>query len=176
MKKLLLMIAAVATLAFTSCDKAAQGGDEVAAGDSINVENVEALLLNADSANVEGVFEAIKAKAEDLKAAGDTVAANGLLAKVQEVIDANKEKLAAIIPAAQGLNLDVKAAVDSVAGAAKDAAAEVVDAAKEKAADAANAAVDAAKEKAADAVNAGAEKAADAAKGAAADAKKKLGL
>lgn len=182
MKKLLLMIAAVAALAFVACDKNANANAEEANEDSIAIEN----LINApDSAAAIAALDALQKKAEDLKAAGDTIKANELLAKVKAAIDANKDKLTALVPAIGEVNLldKAKEAADSVAAAGKDAAAEVVDAAKEKVAEAAEAgkekaaeAVDKAAAKGAEAVDKGADDAKNAAKGAAEDAKKKLGL
>ena len=174
MKKLLLMIAAVAALAFVACDKNANANAEEANEDSIAIEN----LINApDSAAAIAALDALQKKAEDLKAAGDTIKANELLAKVKAAIDANKDKLTALVPAIGEINLldKAKEAADSVAAAGKDAAAEVVDAAKEKVAEAAEA-VDKAAAKGAEAVDKGADAAKNAAKGAAEDAKKKLGL
>lgn len=187
MKKLLLMLAAIAAFSFTACTGSAEGEAQDADTSALTVEQFQeqlnALIEKGDTTEIQNLLTKSQDEVAALLAKGDTVGAQGFLDKVKEIINTNKEKLVALAPslgaavdkAAElpaGLKEVAVAAVDSAKNAVADAAADAVDAAKDKAADA----VDAAKDKAAETVDKAADKAADAAKGAAEDAKKKLGL
>ena len=192
MKKLLLMFAAVAAMAFVSCDntgnKTTETQDSTA---TFNVEQFDSALANvSDSAAVVDLLNNANAEVQKLMAAGDSVGANDLLTKIKEIVAKNTEKLTAIVPSIgtlvdqvvampEGMKDVVENAGDSLKGAAIDAANEKVEEAKAAVTEKANEAVD----KAADAANKAADKAAgkakegvDKAKEAANNAAKKIGL
>lgn len=192
MKKLLLMFAAVAAMAFVSCDntgnKTTETQDSTA---TFNVEQFDSALANvSDSAAVVDLLNNANAEVQKLMAAGDSVGANDLLTKIKEIVAKNTEKLTAIVPSIgtlvdqvvampEGMKDVVENAGDSLKDAAIDAANEKVEEAKAAVTEKANEAVD----KAADAANKAADKAAgkakegvDKAKEAANNAAKKIGL
>ncbi len=188
MKKLLLMFAAIAAMCFTACTGCADNGEAQAADTSALTieqfqEQLNALIEKGDTLEIQNLLTKSQDEVAALLAKGDTVAAKGFLEKVKEIINTNKDKLVALTPSLgavvdkavempESLKDVAAAAVDSTKAAVADAATEVVDAAKEKAAEAVDKGVD----KAAEAVDKGVDKATEAAKGAAQDAKKKLGL
>lgn len=183
MKKLLFLFAAVAAMTFISCDPNANKAEENADSTAFSIENFTEQLANVqDSAAVVGLMDQANAEIQSLFEKGDTVAATDLITKIKEVIETNKEKLAAIAPSfatlandaiklPEGLKEVAEAAVDSAKAAVADKANEVVDAAKAEVEKKANEVVD----KAAEKVNEGVDKAKDAAATAANDVAKKLG-
>ena len=192
MKKLLLMVAAVAAMTFASCDNTAnkteQTTDSVAA---FNVEQFDSALANAtDSAAVVDLLNNANAEGQKLVEAGKNDEAQSLLAQIKEIVNKNTEKLTAIVPSIgtlvdqvvalpEGVKDVVENAGDSLKDAATEKANEVVEGAKAAANEAADKAIDKANEaadKAADKASEAANKAADKAKDAAKDAAKKIGL
>ena len=192
MKKLLLMVAAVAAMTFASCDNTAnkteQTTDSVAA---FNVEQFDSALANAtDSAAVVDLLNNANAEVQKLVEAGKNDEAQSLLAQIKEIVNKNTEKLTAIVPSIgtlvdqvvalpEGVKDVVENAGDSLKDAATEKANEVVEGAKAAANEAADKAIDKANEaadKAADKASEAANKAADKAKDAAKDAAKKIGL
>ena len=192
MKKLLLMVAAVAAMTFASCDNTAnkteQTTDSVAA---FNVEQFDSALANAtDSAAVVDLLNNANAEVQKLVEAGKNDEAQSLLAQIKEIVNKNTEKLTAIVPSIgtlvdqvvalpEGVKDVVENAGDSLKDAAAEKANEVVEGAKAAANEAADKAIDKANEaadKAADKASEAANKAADKAKDAAKDAAKKIGL
>lgn len=187
MKKLLFMFAAIAAMTFASCNNNADNNADNQDSTAFNVENFSEQLANVeDSAAVVGLMDQANAEVQALFEKGDTVAAQTLIGKIKEIIETNKEKLAAIAPsfttlATDAINLpeslkEVATAVaDSTQAAVAEKANEVVDAAKDAVEKKANEVVDKATEK----VNETANKAVDAAKDKAAEAAgnalKKLG-
>ena len=184
MKKLLFMFAAVAALTFASCDTTSTNeGNENADSTAFSIENFTEQLGNAqDSAAVVGLMDQANTEINALFEKGDTAAAQILIEKIKEVIETNKEKLAAIAPSFATLATDViklpeglKEAAAALGDSAKaelaDKANEVVDAAKAAAEEKANEVVDKAAEKANEAVDKAKDKAAEAAN----EALKKLG-
>jgi len=192
MKKLLLMVAAVAAMTFASCDNTAnkteQTTDSVAA---FNVEQFDSALANVtDSAAVVDLLNNANAEVQKLVEAGKNDEAQSLLAQIKEIVNKNTEKLTAIVPSIgtlvdqvvalpEGVKDVVENAGDSLKDAATEKANEVVEGAKAAANEAADKAIDKANEaadKAADKASEAANKAADKAKDAAKDAAKKIGL
>ena len=192
MKKLLLMVAAVAAMTFASCDNTAnkteQTTDSLAA---FNVEQFDSALANAtDSAAVVDLLNNANAEVQKLVEAGKNDEAQSLLAQIKEIVNKNTEKLTAIVPSIgtlvdqvvalpEGVKDVVENAGDSLKDAATEKANEVVEGAKAAANEAADKAIDKANEaadKAADKASEAANKAADKAKDAAKDAAKKIGL
>lgn len=173
MKKLLLMLAAVAAIGFVSCDtKTGTTTDEtVADSTAFTIEKfADSLGTATDSTAIAGLLDQANAEVQALFAKGDTVAAQTLVQKIKEVIETNKEKLVAIVPGItemvgnaitlpEGLKEAAVAAGDSLKNAAVDAATGVAndlkDAANEKVNEAANKVVEGGKQ----AVEKGAEKA-----------------
>ena len=184
MKKLLLMFAAVAAIAFVGCKtetKPAEQAVEEPAAVEYTVDGVTADLMNcADEASAVTLLDGIKAKAEELLKGGDQAGYFNIINIIKTVWENNKEAILAKIPTladkmtsyidvpeelkagfadfvAKAAAEKVEGAVDAAtdaAGAAVDAAGEKVDAAKEAVKDAAGNAIDAAKEKGADAAQA----------------------
>lgn len=192
MKKLLLMVAAVAAMTFASCDNTAnkteQTPDSVA---TFNVEQFDSALANVtDSAAVVDLLNNANAEVQKLVEAGKNDEAQSLLAQIKEIVNKNTEKLTAIVPSIgtlvdqvvalpEGVKDVVENAGDSLKDAAAEKANEVVEGAKAAANEAADKAIDKANEaadKAADKASEAANKAADKAKDAAKDAAKKIGL
>ena len=173
MKKLLLMLAAVAAIGFVSCDtKPGTTTDEtVADSTAFTIEKfADSLGTATDSTAIAGLLDQANAEVQALFAKGDTVAAQTLVQKIKEVIETNKEKLVAIVPGItemvgnaitlpEGLKEAAVAAGDSLKNAAVDAATGVAndlkDAANEKVNEATNKVVEGGKQ----AVEKGAEKA-----------------
>lgn len=170
-------------MAFVSCDPNANKTQENADSTAFSIENFTEQLANVnDSAAVVGLMDQANAEVQALFEKGDTVAAQTLIEKIKEVINTNKEKLAAIAPSFATLANDAiklpeslkevaEAAVDSTKAAVADKANEVVDAAKAEVEKKANEVVD----KAAEKVNEGVDKAKDKAADAAKDLANKLG-
>ena len=175
------MFAAIAALTFASCDNNANKNAENADSAAFSVENFSQQLAGAqDSAAVVGLMDQANAEVQALFEKGDTVAAQTLIGKIKEIIETNKDKLAAIAPSFANLANDAinvpeslkevaNGIADSTKAAVADKANEVVDAAKDAVEKKANEVVD----KAAEKVNEGANKAAEAANKSANDAKAK---
>ena len=196
MKKLLLMLAAVAAVTFVSCDnnanKTTEGADSTTVA-AYNVDQLDSLLANTtDTTAIQAMLNDANTEVQRLTEAGDTEGAKTLLEKIKEIVAKNKEKLAAAIP---NFNIDemvnkvvtvpeslkdvVNAAGDSIKGELVDAAKEKVEDAKAAVNEKAGEVVDKANEKVAEGVDKAkdaANKAADATKDAAKDAAKKIGL
>ncbi len=196
MKKLMLMLAAVAALTFVSCDIKTATNNNAGADSTFTIENFTENLTNAtDSAAVVGLLDKANAEVQALIAKGDTIGAQDLLAKIKEVIATNKEKLVAIVPsieevanktitlpeglkeaaAAAGENLEEAAAgVKDAAAAEVEKGAEKLNEAAEKGAEKVNEAAGKAADAGKEAINKGAQKANDAVNKAAEDLKNKL--
>ncbi|MBR1544266.1 MAG: hypothetical protein IJ626_05175 [Muribaculaceae bacterium] len=174
MKKLLLMVVAVATISLVACTGKSEANqqqadsaateqvafDEQACVDGISSE-IANVLETKDATKLQELLDAAKAKVQEL-AAQNPELAKSLLEKIQALLNENKEKLAAVIP---GWDAIAEKAVALPAGLL-DGAAAAGEELKDQAVDAANAKVEEAK----DAAAAKANEAVDAAK-AAADAK-----
>ena len=145
MKKLLLMIAAVAALSFTACDNAAQNDNAAANTDSVPAFAVEqfdqALAAATDSAGVDSLITTANAEVQRLIEAGDNEGAANLLAQVKEIIAKNADKIKAFMPGiteyvnqkidAMNLSPEFKALADSASSKLAAKAVETVDGAKE---------------------------------------------
>ncbi|MBR5169944.1 MAG: hypothetical protein IKW85_05190 [Muribaculaceae bacterium] len=189
MKKLLLMFAAVAAIAFVGCKtetKPAETTDPTdsvqVAADEYTVEGVTADLMKlvetGDEAQTLGFLDGIKAKADEFLKAGDNNKYFNIINILKTVWDANKDAIIAKIPtladkmsAYIDVPEDLKAGfADFVANAAKEKAGEAVEAVKDAAdgaVDAAAAKVEEGKEAVKDAAADAAQKTADAAQQAA---------
>ena len=182
MKKLLLMFAAVAAIAFVGCKTetkpAAEQAVEEPAAVEYTVDGVTADLMNcADEASAVTLLDGIKAKAEELLKGGDQAGYFNIINIIKTVWENNKEAILAKIPTlADKMTSYIDVPEDLKAGFADfvaKAAAEKVEGAVDAATDAAGAAVDAAGEKvdaAKEAVKDAAGNAVDAAKAKGADA------
>jgi len=182
MKKLLLMFAAVAAIAFVGCKTetkpAAEQAVEEPAAVEYTVDGVTADLMNcADEASAVTLLDGIKAKAEELLKSGDQAGYFNIINIIKTVWENNKEAILAKIPTlADKMTSYIDVPEDLKAGFADfvaKAAAEKVEGAVDAATDAAGAAVDAAGEKvdaAKEAVKDAAGNAVDAAKAKGADA------
>jgi hypothetical protein len=181
MKKLLLMFAAVAAIAFVGCKTETKPAEEAAVEEApvaeYTVDGVANDLLNcADEAAAVSLLDGIKAKAEELLNGGDQAGYFNIINILKTVWDNNKDAILAKIPTlAEKMTgyIDVpenlkagfaefvaKQAAEKVEGAvdaAKDAANATVDAAGEKV----DAAKEAVKDAAGNAVDAAKEKAAE---------------
>ena len=175
MKKLLLMFAAVAAIAFVGCKTETKPAEEAAVEEApvaeYTVDGVANDLLNcADEAAAVSLLDGIKAKAEELLNGGDQAGYFNIINILKTVWDNNKDAILAKIPTlaekmtnyievpenlkagfAEFVAKQAAEKVGEAVDAATDAAAEKVDAAKEAVKDAAGNAVDAAKEKGAEA-------------------------
>ena len=189
MKKLLLMFAAVAAIAFVGCKTETKPAETTETTDSVQVatedytvEGVTADLMKlvetGDEAQTLGFLDGIKAKAEEFLKAGDNNKYFNIINILKTVWDANKDAIIAKIPtladkmsAYIDVPEDLKAGfADFVANAAKEKAGEAVDAVKDAAdgaVDAAAAKVEEGKEAVKDAAADAAQKTADAAQEAA---------
>lgn len=189
MKKLLLMFAAVAAIAFVGCKTETKPAETTDTTDSVQVatedytvEGVTADLMKlvetGDEAQTLGFLDGIKAKAEEFLKAGDNNKYFNIINILKTVWDANKDAIIAKIPtladkmsAYIDVPEDLKAGfADFVANAAKEKAGEAVDAVKDAAdgaVDAAAAKVEEGKEAVKDAAADAAQKTADAAQEAA---------
>lgn len=182
MKKLLLMFAAVAAIAFVGCKTetkpAAEQAVEEPAAVEYTVDGVTADLMNcADEASAVTLLDGIKAKAEELLKSGDQAGYFNIINIIKTVWENNKEAILAKIPTlADKMTSYIDVPEELKAGFADfvaKAAAEKVEGAVDAATDAAGAAVDAAGEKvdaAKEAVKDAAGNAVDAAKAKGADA------
>ena len=155
MKKLLLMIAAIAAISFTACntENSEQATDENAVVEDTTAMTPEAFQTQLDSLVTAGDTTAIQnllTKSQEqvsaLVAAGDTLGAKSFWEKVKEIVTGQKEKLVALAPSlgevvdkAPALPENIKGIVTEGAEGLKDAA---VDEAKAELKDAATKAAD----------------------------------
>lgn len=180
------MVAAVAAFSFASCggnktnDSAAEADSTAvvaqaeAAADEATAQ-LDAVLAgeNADPAKVKEALDGIKAKVEELQAAGDTEAAAAYASKVKEYIEEHADAIKNADPSSLTV-LDLVNAAANLPQSAKDAASDAANAVTSDV-DAAKAAGKAAVEGAADAAKAAAtEKVTEAKENAEAAAKAKV--
>lgn len=186
MKKLLFALAAVVALSLGSCTDTKTDANNAGADSTFNVEQFqEALVAATDSAAVADLLNNANAEVQKLVEAGDQEGAKNLIEKIKEIVNTNKEKLAAIVPSIGTLVDQVVAVPESLKDVVnpdslKDQAKEVAEGAVQDAKDAVNEKANEVVDKAAEKVNEGVDKAKDAANDAAKkgvdEAKKKLGL
>ncbi len=185
MKKLLLMFAAVAAIAFVGCKTENAQPAEGEQTDSIEaqapeytVESVTTDLMKfveaKDEAGTFNFLDGLKKTAEDLLNAKDENGYFNLMNIIQKVWEANKDKITELLPNVAAKMADyitipdaMKPAFDKFVADAAQKAGEVVDATVDAAKEKAGEAVDAAKEKAGEAVDAAKDAAGDAAQKAA---------
>ncbi|MBQ7691086.1 MAG: hypothetical protein IJT30_07860 [Muribaculaceae bacterium] len=137
MKKLLFAIAVIAAVSFVSCTTCTNGdnGNTTGADSTFTIEKFTADLAAAtDSAVVDSLLKVADAQVAKLTAEGDSTALNDLLAKIQQVIADNKEKLANLNITAAALPESLKAMGDSVFTNVADKAAQVGEELKDEAA------------------------------------------
>ena len=135
MKKLFVMLAAVAAISFTSCKNEVANTDEAMTAESFQTE-LDSLVVAGDATAVEGLIEKSNKQIETLIAAGDTVAAKSLYQKIVEIVGTQKDKLDAIKPNLSsligGANIPdalktiVKEAVDTAQALGEEAAGKAV--------------------------------------------------
>lgn len=179
MKKLFFIAVAAISLVFAACSE--NKSDEASAV----IENLKAQIEAGDASALQSTLQSIQAKVAEI-VAKDPEAAKTYVAKIQEFVKENKEKITAVIgdnAVAQGV---VSALVDapaetvvstltagqSVLNNAQEAAEGVKDSLNQ----AVNDQIDAAKEKVGEEIDKAAEKANEKVNEAAAEAMKSLGL
>ena len=204
MKKIILAVMAVAAIGFTSCGnktQQAEAVDSVAIIDSLagaaaqtDIDAISALLNGGDATKLGEALAAVKEKIAKLIKENPEVAKE-YVAKVQNFLSENSEKIQAVVGQNETVQIAVNAlteaepddiikgfltsvgdAATEVKDAAVDAANEQVDAAKKAVNDKANEAKDAADKKVQETKDAAKQKANDAIDNAAKDVKKGLGL
>ena len=204
MKKIILAVMAVAAIGFTSCGnktQQAEAVDSVAIIDSLagaaaqtDIDAISALLNGGDATKLGEALAAVKEKIAKLIKENPEVAKE-YVAKVQNFLSENSEKIQAVVGQNETVQIAVNAlteaepddiikgfltsvgdAATEVKDAAVDAANEQVDAAKQAVEDKANEAKDAADKKVQETKDAAKQKANDAIDNAAKDVKKGLGL
>ena len=204
MKKIILAVMAVAAIGFTSCGnktQQAEAVDSVAIVDSLagaaaqgDIDAISALLNGGDATKLGEALAAVKEKIAKLIKENPEVAKE-YVAKVQNFLSENSEKIQAVVGQNETVQIAVNAlteaepddiikgfltsvgdAATEVKDAAVDAANEQVDAAKQAVEDKANEAKDAADKKVQETKDAAKQKANDAIDNAAKDVKKGLGL
>jgi hypothetical protein len=204
MKKILLAVMAVAAIGFTSCGnktQQAEAVDSVAIVDSLagaaaqaDIDAISALLNGGDATKLGEALAAVKEKIANLIKENPEVAKE-YVAKVQNFLSENSEKIQAVVGQNETVQVAVNAlteaepddiikgfltsvgdAATDVKDAAVDAANEQVDAAKKAVNDKANEAKDAADKKVQETKDAAKKQASDAIDNAAKDVKKGLGL
>lgn len=205
MKKIILLLAATASIAMVSCgnsDKAGSEADsiatdstatEAAVADTISAEDFQAqldqLVANKDTAGISALLK--KSQATINSYSGNSDAVKKYVEKVQKAIDKNAQAINVIYPSfteiakkAVALPSEVaetaekagKRLVDSAKSAAKHKVESDVNAAQKKANDAVTAAQNEAKKKANEKIENAQKKANDAVNKAASDMAKKLKL
>lgn len=92
MKKLFVMALAALAIGFTSCSESTQKGDDVAA----MVENLKTQLEAGDASALQGALQSAQEKIGEL-VAKDPETAKTYVAKVQEFLKANSEKVVALV-------------------------------------------------------------------------------
>ena len=204
MKKIILAVMAVAAIGFTSCGnktQQAEAVDSVAIIDSLagaaaqtDIDAISALLNGGDATKLGEALAAVKEKIAKLIKENPEVAKE-YVAKVQNFLSENSEKIQAVVGQNETVQIAVNAlteaepddiikgfltsvgdAATEVKDAAVDAANEQVDAAKQAVEDKANEAKEAADKKVQETKDAAKQKANDAIDNAAKDVKKGLGL
>ncbi len=204
MKKIILAVMAVAAIGFTSCGnktQQAEAVDSVAIIDSLagaaaqgDIDAISALLNGGDATKLGEALAAVKEKIAKLIKENPEVAKE-YVAKVQNFLSENSEKIQAVVGQNETVQVAVNAlteaepddiikgfltsvgdAATEVKDAAVDAANEQVDAAKQAVEDKANEAKDAADKKVQETKDAAKKQASDAIDNAAKDVKKGLGL
>ena len=204
MKKIVLAVMAVAAIGFTACGnktQQAEAVDSVAIIDSLagaaaqtDIDAISALLNGGDATKLGEALAAVKEKIAKLIKENPEVAKE-YVAKVQNFLSENSEKIQAVVGQNETVQIAVNAlteaepddiikgflssvgdAATEVKDAAVDAANEQVDAAKQAVEDKANEAKDAADKKVQETKDAAKQKANDAIDNAAKDVKKGLGL
>ena len=204
MKKIVFVVMAVAAIGFTSCGnktQQAEAVDSVAIVDSLagaaaqgDIDAISALLNGGDATKLGEALAAVKEKIAKLIKENPEVAKE-YVAKVQNFLSENSEKIQAVVGQNETVQIAVNAlteaepddiikgflssvgdAATEVKDAAVDAANEQVDAAKQAVEDKANEAKDAADKKVQETKDAAKQKANDAIDNAAKDVKKGLGL
>ena len=204
MKKIVFVVMAVAAIGFTSCGnktQQAEAVDSVAIVDSLagaaaqgDIDAISALLNGGDATKLGEALAAVKEKIAKLIKENPEVAKE-YVAKVQNFLSENSEKIQAVVGQNETVQIAVNAlteaepddiikgflssvgdAATEVKDAAVDAANEQVDAAKQAVEDKANEAKEAADKKVQETKDAAKQKANDAIDNAAKDVKKGLGL
>ena len=204
MKKIVFVVMVVAAIGFTSCGnktQQAEAVDSVAIIDSLagaaaqtDIDAISALLNGGDATKLGEALAAVKEKIAKLIKENPEVAKE-YVAKVQNFLSENSEKIQAVVGQNETVQIAVNAlteaepddiikgfltsvgdAATEVKDAAVDAANEQVDAAKQAVEDKANEAKDAADKKVQETKDAAKQKANDAIDNAAKDVKKGLGL
>ena len=204
MKKIVFVVMAVAAIGFTSCGnktQQAEAVDSVAIVDSLagaaaqgDIDAISALLNGGDATKLGEALAAVKEKIAKLIKENPEVAKE-YVAKVQNFLSENSEKIQAVVGQNETVQVAVNAlteaepddiikgflssvgdAATEVKDAAVDAANEQVDAAKQAVQDKANEAKDAADKKVQETKDAAKQKANEAIDNAAKDVKKGLGL
>ena len=204
MKKIVFVVMAVAAIGFTSCGnktQQAEAVDSVAIVDSLagaaaqgDIDAISALLNGGDATKLGEALAAVKEKIAKLIKENPEVAKE-YVAKVQNFLSENSEKIQAVVGQNETVQVAVNAlteaepddiikgflssvgdAATEVKDAAVDAANEQVDAAKQAVEDKANEAKEAADQKVQETKDAAKQKANDAIDNAAKDVKKGLGL
>jgi Fe2+ transport system protein B len=204
MKKIILAVMAVAAIGFTSCGnktQQAEAVDSVAIIDSLagaaaqtDIDAISALLNGGDATKLGEALAAVKEKIAKLIKENPEVAKE-YVAKVQNFLSENSEKIQAVVGQNETVQVAVNAlteaepddiikgflssvgeAATEVKDATVDAANQQVDAAKQAVEDKANEVKDAADKKVQETKDAAKQKANDAIDNAAKDVKKGLGL
>ena len=204
MKKIVFVVMAVAAIGFTSCGnktQQAEAVDSVAIVDSLagaaaqgDIDAISALLNGGDATKLGEALAAVKEKIAKLIKENPEVAKE-YVAKVQNFLSENSEKIQAVVGQNETVQVAVNAlteaepddiikgflssvgdAATEVKDAAVDAANEQVDAAKQAVEDKANEAKEAADKKVQETKDAAKQKANEAIDNAAKDVKKGLGL
>lgn len=165
MKKLLLMFAAVAALAFVACDGNANKADEnqdsvatdstVVTEETITAEDFDAQLAELASAGDQAKIDELVAKSEatikQLQAAGDESKLKEFVEKVKAAIEKNKEALNKIKPNLASTLTEKAAAIPALV----DAAAAATDGKVQEATESGKAALEEGKAKVEEAKEAG---------------------
>lgn len=186
MRKIILAVMAVAAIGFTSCNNKTNKDNPAVDSTSIVTSAAELAGIDADNltkdlaekiaANnpeaVQAVIEQAKAKIAELLAKGDEEAAKVYQEKISTFLKENADKIKAVVGEE---NTAVNTLISAITAAPTEAAA-AVEGAAEAAEGAAEDLKNEAQKKVDETVDAQKKKAADAIDGAAADAKKKLGL
>ena len=204
MKKIVFVVMAVAAIGFTSCGnktQQAEAVDSVAIVDSLagaaaqgDIDAISALLNGGDATKLGEALAAVKEKIAKLIKENPEVAKE-YVAKVQNFLSENSEKIQAVVGQNETVQVAVNAlteaepddiikgflssvgeAATEVKDATVDAANQQVDAAKQAVQDKANEAKDAADKKVQETKDAAKQKANEAIDNAAKDVKKGLGL
>ena len=204
MKKIVFVVMAVAAIGFTSCGnktQQAEAVDSVAIVDSLagaaaqgDIDAISALLNGGDATKLGEALAAVKEKIAKLIKENPEVAKE-YVAKVQNFLSENSEKIQAVVGQNETVQVAVNAlteaepddiikgflssvgdAATEVKDATVDAANQQVDAAKQAVEDKANEAKEAADQKVQETKDAAKQKANDAIDNAAKDVKKGLGL